>query len=67
MTMKKAIALLIIAIPFVTTSFVWAQDPAKKSRPNIVWIFAEDMNAWMGCFGDMTVLTLPPSLIHLEC
>jgi N-sulfoglucosamine sulfohydrolase len=27
------------------------------SRPNIVWITAEDMNDWMGCFGDSTVPT----------
>jgi N-sulfoglucosamine sulfohydrolase len=26
-------------------------------RPNIVWIFAEDMNDWMGCYGDNTVPT----------
>ncbi|MFN3150838.1 sulfatase [Bremerella sp.] len=26
-------------------------------RPNIVWIFAEDMNDWMGCYGDDTVPT----------
>lgn len=30
-------------------------DPA--ARPNIVWIFAEDMNDWMGCYGDDTVPT----------
>ena len=28
-----------------------------ESRPNIVWIFVEDMNAWMGCYGDNTVPT----------
>lgn len=26
-------------------------------RPNIVWIFVEDMNAWYGCYGDDTVPT----------
>lgn len=26
-------------------------------RPNIVWIFVEDMNGWMGCYGDDTVPT----------
>lgn len=33
------------------------------SRPNIVWIFTEDMNAWMNCYGDMTVPT--PNLDRL--
>lgn len=30
---------------------------AKDERPNIVWIFVEDMNDWMGCYGDKTVPT----------
>ena len=30
---------------------------AATVRPNIVWIIAEDMNAWMGCYGDPTVPT----------
>ncbi len=55
--MKHALALLIIVISFVTAPFAWAQDAAKQSPPNIVWIFTEDMNAWMGCYGDKTVPT----------
>ncbi len=35
-----------------------AEDQAKNAgRPNIVWIFVEDMNGWMGCYGDDTVPT----------
>ncbi len=30
---------------------------AADERPNIVWIFVEDMNGWMGCYGDATVPT----------
>jgi N-sulfoglucosamine sulfohydrolase len=30
---------------------------ANAQRPNIVWIFIEDMNDWMGCYGDQTVPT----------
>lgn len=30
---------------------------ATVQRPNIVWIFAEDMNNWMGCYGDKSVPT----------
>ncbi len=30
---------------------------AADTRPNIVWIFVEDMNDWMGCYGDKTVPT----------
>jgi arylsulfatase A-like enzyme len=34
-----------------------AQAMVAADRPNIVWIFAEDMNDWMGCYGDDTVPT----------
>ena len=30
---------------------------ALTRRPNIVWVIAEDMNAWMGSYGDDTVPT----------
>ncbi|MGY8694419.1 MAG: sulfatase-like hydrolase/transferase, partial [Verrucomicrobiia bacterium] len=30
---------------------------AADQRPNIVWIFTEDMNDWMGCYGDSMVPT----------
>lgn len=30
---------------------------AEAQRPNIVWIFVEDMNGWYGCYGDQTVPT----------
>ncbi len=32
-------------------------QPPVDPRPNIVWIFVEDMNDWMGCYGDDTVTT----------
>ncbi|MEO0476164.1 MAG: sulfatase [Planctomycetota bacterium] len=34
-----------------------AQDKPAPDRPNIVWIFVEDMNGWYGCYGDDTVPT----------
>ena len=34
-----------------------AQTALADERPNIVWIFTEDMNDWMGCYGDDTVPT----------
>jgi arylsulfatase A-like enzyme len=33
------------------------QASVAADRPNIVWIFTEDMNDWMGCYGDDTVPT----------
>ncbi len=29
----------------------------NENHPNIIWIFVEDMNDWMGCYGDNTVPT----------
>jgi len=34
-----------------------ALPAASPEPPNIVWIFVEDMNGWMGCYGDDTVPT----------
>ncbi len=33
------------------------QPPQANSRPNILWIYIEDMNDWMGCYGDPIVKT----------
>jgi N-sulfoglucosamine sulfohydrolase len=44
----RCLLLLLLALPASATA-----DP----RPNIVWIFTEDMNDWMGCYGDKTVPT----------
>ena len=30
---------------------------SNEKPPNIIWIFVEDMNDWMGCYGDNTVPT----------
>ncbi len=48
--------LQLIAIGLILGSVmpIQASNPA---RPNIVWIFIEDMNDWMGCYGDTTVPT----------
>ncbi len=43
----KYLILLLLAMPLVSAD----------QRPNIVWIFTEDMNDWMGCYGDSTVPT----------
>ncbi|MFK7851696.1 MAG: sulfatase [Akkermansiaceae bacterium] len=34
-----------------------ADDQIPVDRPNIVWVFIEDMNGWFGCYGDDTVPT----------
>jgi N-sulfoglucosamine sulfohydrolase len=43
----RNLLLLLLALPV----------SAAVQRPNIVWIFTEDMNNWMGCYGDNTVPT----------
>lgn len=46
---KKILILVFILISFFSN--------AQKNQPNIIWIFVEDMNDWMGCYGDNTVPT----------
>lgn len=51
--------LVLLALPTLSS----ATYANKQTRPNIVWIFVEDMNDWMGCYGDQTVPT--PNLDRL--
>ena len=54
----KSNALTVLFIPLVVfLSAQLAGSADADDRPNIVWIFAEDMNDWMGCYGDDTVPT----------
>ena len=46
--MKKLILSLLTAFTALS---------AAAEKPNIVWIFVEDMNGWYGCYGDDTVPT----------
>jgi N-sulfoglucosamine sulfohydrolase len=40
----------------VNGSSVKKETPATE-KPNILWIYIEDMNPWFGCYGDKTVPT----------
>ena len=57
----RAFALAIVALscftPGTFDSLAYAAQPDPGARPNIVWIFVEDMNGWYGCYGDNTVAT----------
>ncbi|TVS14725.1 MAG: DUF229 domain-containing protein [Planctomycetaceae bacterium] len=46
-----------LAFTLLACAAVPGDATAADSRPNIVWIFVEDMNDWMGCYGDETVPT----------
>ncbi len=49
--------LLSIFITAFILSLAGASDAADPSRPNILWLYVEDMNDWMGCYGDKTIKT----------
>lgn len=53
-TISLTCLLLFLLCPLACTT-QGATDAA--ARPNIVWIFTEDMNAWMNCYGDLSVPT----------
>lgn len=58
MAMKRKWIAKFSACMMVLLTPVLANAQADKpGRPNIVWIFVEDMNGWYGCYGDDTVPT----------
>ena len=48
------LTLRLLLLVLVSAGFASAQT---KARPNIVWLVAEDMSPWLGCYGDTTVPT----------
>ncbi|MEK6235891.1 MAG: sulfatase-like hydrolase/transferase, partial [Planctomycetales bacterium] len=52
--LRGFIACCVAVIGFLVARPATAAD---SKRPNVVWIFVEDMNGWYGCYGDDTVPT----------
>ena len=50
-------ALLLLCTLIARAEPALAAEDASDTRPNIVWVFIEDMNGWYGCYGDDTVPT----------
>ena len=51
-----------LAIAVLVASIAAAQPvanalPDDSSRPNILWIYVEDTNDWMSCYGDDLIQT----------
>lgn len=64
--------LLITLIALTTSSFLLdsiastsASPPEPKSKPNILWIFSEDLSPFMGCYGDPINKDHTPSIDKL--
>ncbi|MCP4312675.1 MAG: sulfatase [Bacteroidetes bacterium] len=49
--MRKLYAIL----AFVLIVFCSCEE--EQTRPNILWIYVDDMSDWLGCYGDTTVAT----------
>jgi len=56
-SLKRRSSLTLFALVLAACAAVPGNASAAADRPNIVWIFVEDMNDWMGCYGDKTVPT----------
>jgi N-sulfoglucosamine sulfohydrolase len=56
--MSKSITLVnaLFAMAFINGCSPENETPAS-GKPNILWIYIEDMNPWFGCYGDKTVPT----------
>lgn len=49
--------ILRVLVAMLIACAVTPLQASEQTAPNIVWIFVEDMNGWMGCYGDDTVPT----------
>jgi len=54
--MKRALCVLPLIV-LAMSACLPCRSALAAVRPNVVWIFVEDMNGWMGCYGDHTVTT----------
>lgn len=54
MNMTRSVSLL---VTFCLCLAVAPRAEAQQPPPNILWIFVEDMNDWLGCYGDELVKT----------
>ncbi len=53
---RSTMALSVYGLAGLTFSDA-AEQAQKRERPNILWIYIEDMNPFLGCYGDSTVAT----------
>ncbi len=49
--------MLILRCSLLALALVGSVSAQGKARQNIVWLVAEDMSPWLGCYGDDTVPT----------
>ena len=49
-------------VSLIITSSANRSFAEERTRPNILWIFAEDTSPWMGCYGDRVNETGTPNI-----
>jgi len=54
---KIALVLMLTLICFCASAEKNNLQDKSNIKPNILWIYVEDMNDWMGAYGDNTVAT----------
>ena len=56
--MTARLLLMLAVSAFVTVAYSGdAPSATPDGRPNILWIYVDDMSDWMGCYGDSIAKT----------
>jgi len=55
MRIQTIFILLILNLGFIP--FLRAESLARIGKPNVLWIYLEDVSRWMGCYGDKLAST----------
>ena len=57
--MRTLLFVAVVVISQCFTTSLWAETNARRAveRPNVLWIYLEDVSRWFGCYGDELATT----------
>ena len=51
LSVKYILPAVVLVATCLPVSLIEAQTDQKKTQPNILWLFQEDLSPWLGCYG----------------